>query len=100
MEYSYIPPSPIAVKPIENYHVYVKFDSSEEKVFNVEPYIKGRFYGELRNKGYFRTVHITEDGFCLEWPNGQDIAPEDLYYDSVPADEYNAQNPQDKNLTE
>jgi hypothetical protein len=84
MKISDSPPNPIRVKALDSFFVQVAFENGEEKVFDVSPYIKGHFYSELLNKGYFKTVHVTDDGFCIEWANGQDIAPEDLYYNSVP----------------
>ena len=33
------------------------------------------------NLAYFNRVHT--NGFNIEWPNGQDICPDDLYYNSI-----------------
>ena len=44
---------------------------------DVEPYIKGEWYGQLRAFEYFKRV--STDGFTVVWPNGQDICPDELY---------------------
>lgn len=72
---------PISVTPIENYCLLVTFDNGEEKVFDVKPYIKGSWYGMLSDESFFRTVHIV--GNTVEWAEGQDIAPHELYELSV-----------------
>ena len=55
----------------------VVFDNGEKKYFDVEPYIKGEWYGQLRSFEYFKRV--TTDGFTVIWPDGQDICPDELY---------------------
>ncbi len=78
-------PSAVFVKPIENYHLLVRFDTNEEKVFDIRPYISGSWFGKLGDKDYFNTVHIANQ--TVEWENGQDISPEELYRNSVPENE-------------
>ena len=74
-------PTAIAVKPMEDYKLLVTFDNEERKLFDVAPYIKGSWFGQLRDKATFDRVHI--GGLSVEWPGGQDICPDRLYYDSV-----------------
>lgn len=59
------------------YKILVEFDNGEKKSFDVEPYIKGEWYGQLRVMEYFKRV--TTDGFTVVWPDGQDICPDELY---------------------
>ena len=40
------------------------------------------WFGELIDKNIFNTVHIA--GLSVEWVNGQDVCPDDLYYSSIP----------------
>ena len=74
---------PVAVKveALENYQMIVTFDNDEIKIFDVKPYIKGTWYGELADKNYFRGAFV--NGYTVEWPNGQDICPDELYYCSI-----------------
>ena len=52
------------------------------KAIDVKPLIKGDWFGELIDKNIFNTVHIA--GLSVEWVNGQDVCPDDLYYSSIP----------------
>lgn len=76
-------PKPIDVKPLAGYKILVTFETNEQKIFDVTPYIRGSWYGKLGDESYFRTVHIKHSH--IEWADGQDIAPHELYDDSVPA---------------
>ena len=55
------------------------YETGEHKLFDVTPYIKGSWFGELGNPSYFRAVRIIDGGKGIEWPNGQDLAPHELY---------------------
>lgn len=70
-------PTAIRVEAVYAYQILVEFDNGEKRLFDVEPYIKGEWYGEMRSFEYFKRV-IT-DGFTVVWPNGQDICPDELY---------------------
>lgn len=71
-------PKPISVKPLENYLLYLIFDNGENKIFDVKPLISGSWFGELENINIFNTVKISKN--TVEWINGQDVCPDDLYY--------------------
>lgn len=77
----YIVPNPIEIKVLENYKIWIKFKNGEEKIFDMKKYINQKFYQKLKNKKYFEKVKIA--GNTIEWENGEDIAPENLYYDSI-----------------
>ncbi len=70
-------PTAIQVEVTCAYQILVTFDNGEKKCFDVEPYIKGEWYGKLRALEYFRCV--TTDGYTVVWPDGQDICPDELY---------------------
>ena len=74
-------PTVIKVSPENNYILFLEFDNGEKKRFDVKPYIKGTWFNELNDLSYFKRVQ--PNGFNIEWPNGQDICPDDLYYNSV-----------------
>jgi len=74
-------PRAIAVKPAEDYTILVSFDNGEEKLFDVKPYISGSWYGQLEKPSVFNRVRI--GGISVEWPDGQDIAPDELYDKSI-----------------
>jgi len=76
---------PIAanVIPREDYRLLVTFDNGEERIFDVRPYFKFPLFQELKNLALFNTVKPA--GLSIEWIHGQDICPDDLYYNSVVA---------------
>lgn len=78
----YIVPEPIEVKAIEKYKLYIKFKNGEEKILDMGQDINEKFYAKLKDYEYFRNVKISETGITIEWQNGEDIAPENLYYNS------------------
>lgn len=51
-------------------------------MFDVKPYIKGDWFGELKDQKVFDAVRIA--GLSVEWPDGQDICPDCLYEQSIP----------------
>ena len=67
---------------MDDYRLLVTFDNDEKKLFDVKPYIKGSWFGQLIDKTLFEQVQI--GGLSIEWPGGQDICPDRLYYDSQP----------------
>jgi hypothetical protein len=70
------------VKPLDDYTLLITFTNNESKVFDVKPYLDQKPFQELKAKGKFETVHIA--GLSIEWFNGADICPDELYDDSVP----------------
>ena len=74
-------PTAVSVKPLDDYLLRIEFDNGESGVFDVKPYLKGSWFGELRDETAFRTV--TANGMTVEWAGGQDICPDDLYYNST-----------------
>jgi len=74
-------PKAIKVTPMPNYMLEVEFNNGEVKDFDVSPYLKGDWYGKLRDTNIFNQVKI--GGLSVVWPGGQDICPDDLYYNSM-----------------
>lgn len=77
-------PKVISVKALDNYMILVEYITGEKRCFDVKPYIEGEWYGELMDYDVFRTVHPC--GTTVEWADGQDIAPHELYDLSVPVE--------------
>ena len=76
-------PRAIAVEPAPDYFLLVTFDNKERRLFDVKPYLDHVAYRELKAPTLFRTVKPA--GLSVEWLHGQDICPDELYYNSVPA---------------
>ena len=68
-----------SVSPLDDYRLLLVYETGEVKTFDVKPYIGGGWYSELKDKTYFNRVKLLNDGYGIEWPNGQDIAPHELY---------------------
>ena len=76
-------PTAISVTIQQDYKLKIIFNNGEAKIFDVKPYIKGSWYSHLKNISYFSLVKTNR--FTIIWPEGQDICPDELYYNSVPA---------------
>lgn len=76
-------PNLINVEALESMRLRLSYENGEIKIFDASPYASGSWYGELRNYDYFKTVRLLPGGVGIEWPNGQDIAPHELYDNGV-----------------
>ena len=82
MSNNYETPDIIGVKALDNYLIYLMYETKEEKIYDMKKLInETTFYKNLLNKQYFKSVKIRGDS--LEWKDGEDVAPESLYYDSI-----------------
>ena len=70
-------PRIIDAVPMADYDVLLTFENNEKKVFSVKPYLNLGFFSELKNETIFKTVKVSFD--TIEWINGVDIDPEELY---------------------
>lgn len=76
-------PDIVEVKALEQYKIYLKFSNGEEKIYDMKEAIeKIKYFNKLKNKKYFENVKPRGD--TVEWENGEDVAPENLYYESIP----------------
>lgn len=73
-------PKAIDVKVLENYQLEILFDNKQRKIFDVKPYFKFKIFKELKNVNKFNNVKIS--GLSIEWDNGADICPDELYNNS------------------
>lgn len=74
-------PNVIKAEPQKDYSVIITFETGEIKRFNVKPYISGNWFGQLIDIDVSNTVRPC--GNTIEWADGQDIAPHELYELSV-----------------
>ena len=82
-----ITPDIIEVRALDKYYIYIKFETGEEKVFDMTEHIEQiSFFIKLKNRQYFENVKPRGD--TVEWEGGEDVAPEILYYDSIPINEF------------
>lgn len=76
-------PKLVKVEPMPNLKLRLHYETNEVKVFDVMPYATGSWYGQLKDEKYFNSVQLLPGGGGIEWPEGQDIAPHELYENSV-----------------
>ena len=72
-------PRIISIEPLPDMRLLISYETGEKKIFDVTPYATGSWYGALKDRSYFSSVRILPDGTGIEWPDGQDIAPHELY---------------------
>ncbi len=60
----------------------LQYETGEERIFDVKPYLIGSLFGSLKDISVFNTVHPAEK--TVAWQDGQDIAPHELYELSNP----------------
>ena len=79
---TYITPDVIKVKTLDNYILEVTFETKEIKIFDMKNLINNiEFYKRLKNKDYFKKVKPYNE--TVIWEKGEDVCPEDLYYNSI-----------------
>ncbi len=77
---------PIEVKALENFLLYIKFKNGEEKIYDMKEMLKFDYYKNLRHRENFKRVKTF--GITLKWSTGEDIAPEKIYFNSIPIQEF------------
>jgi len=73
---------PLTVKPLKNYMLEISFSNGETRLFDLKPYFSVPFYSALEDEQIFKSVYVGD--MTVEWPNGKDIAPHELYETSIP----------------
>ena len=73
-------PKAIDVKVLNNYELEILFENNERKIFDVKPYFKFKLFNDLKENNKFLTVKIS--GLSIQWENGADICPDELYNNS------------------
>ena len=76
-------PRIVQLEPLDDYKLKLQYETGEIKLFNVMPYISGDWFGLLKDKTYFKSVRIIPGGGGMQWREGQDIAPHELYEESM-----------------
>ena len=74
-----------SVKPLSDYRIYVEIENGRKVIFDMKPYLDRGIFRELREVHYFNQVGILFG--AVTWPNEQDIAPETLIAEMLPASE-------------
>ncbi len=68
------------VEVLHDYVVRLRFADGIEKSIDLEPYLHGRVFAEIRSDAaMFASVTVDPDAGTIVWPNGVDLAPDVLY---------------------
>lgn len=75
----------VAVKADADHTVIVTWTDGFVGRFDVASYLKHcpTSWQRVLDEGYFEQVRVAETGETIEWPEGQDVAPENLYEQAV-----------------
>ncbi len=74
------------VEPKERFKLLLEFNTGEQKLVNIEQYLRGPVFQPVReDPGYFNRVKVDDELGTIVWPNGADIDPDVLYGSHVPA---------------
>ena len=76
-----IPPRIKSVVAEDNYCLNIVYENGENKKYNMTNLLNETFYQKLKNKIYFKSVKNV--GTTVEWPDGEDIDPNELYEKSL-----------------
>lgn len=72
----------VAVRPLENYNLWVKFSDGAIKQVDLKPFLNEPVFKSLKTNSVFNKVYV--DYGCVVWNDGEiDIAPETLYHNGV-----------------
>jgi hypothetical protein len=75
-----------SVRPLEKFQVLLEFTNGEQKVVDLDPFLRGPIFEPLRkNPELFRSVRVDEELGTIVWENGADIDPDVLYGTHIPA---------------
>lgn len=74
------------VRVLARYVLELSFDTGERKILDVEPMLWGPVFEPIRAAyELFCRVRADPDSGTIAWPNGADLAPDELYLKSKAA---------------
>ncbi|MBJ7899432.1 MAG: DUF2442 domain-containing protein [Cyanobacteria bacterium RI_101] len=70
----------IAVQPLPNYQLYLRFEDNQEGIINIQQQIEFKgVFSPLSDPNYFAQVTVNPELGTIQWPNGADLDPDVLY---------------------
>lgn len=76
-----IPPRIKSIKVLNDFCIEITYVTKEKKVFDMKNKLSLSCYKDLNNIAYFNMAKSAQT--TIEWPNGEDIDPNDLYNNSI-----------------
>lgn len=74
------------VEILEDYMLLLFFENGEKKVYDMKKNFKYPVFKKLKDMNLFSKVRV--NGESIEWETGEDINPDDLYFNSINFEEY------------
>ncbi len=76
-------PKVTGVRPLKDWRLWLRFNNSEVKIYDFKPLLNDEAFKPLQDVALFNNCYIDFGG--VMWCDGDiDIAPEELYKNSVP----------------
>ena len=72
-----IPPRIESIKALDDFSLEIKYKNGEKRLYNMKKNLIHNFYKNLNNIAYFKLAKSV--GTTIEWPEGEDIDPNELY---------------------
>ena len=76
-----IPPRIKEVNALDDFSIEITYSTNEKKIYDMRKLLEYNCYKNLKNVAYFKQVKSAET--TVEWPNGEDIDPNELYTNSI-----------------
>jgi len=76
-----IPPRIKHIKTLDNFCIEIIYVTGEKKLYDMKKKLAYNFYKNLNNVDYFILAKSVET--TIEWPQGEDIDPNELYNNSI-----------------
>ena len=79
-----IPPRIKKVEALDDFKLKIMYANGEQRLYDMKKNLQYDCYKKLNNIGYFKLVKSVET--TVEWTNGEDIDPNELYENSIQID--------------
>ena len=76
-----IPPRIKKVEVLDDFVLKITYINNMEKLYDFKKNLTFHFYQKLNNPEYFKKAKSAET--TIEWPDGEDIDPNELYENSI-----------------
>lgn len=76
-----IPPRIKKIKTLDDFYIEITYITNEKKLYNMKNLLELNCYKNLSNIAYFKLAKNADT--TIEWPNGEDIDPNELYNNSI-----------------
>jgi hypothetical protein len=76
-------PRPVAVTPLPNYELDIRFENGERRLINMKPWLDKGVFKRLTEGDFFYKVHIAPYK-TVAWDDDLDLCPDTLYLDGTP----------------